>query len=63
MVARLKDRGRDDLAVFRARVLRLAALGRIAKGDADHIVDKIDELDAFIIKMAEQPDTKERLLW
>jgi hypothetical protein len=63
MVARLKDRGRDDLAGFRARVLRLAALGRISKGDADHIVDMVDELDAFIIKMQETPDEKERLLW
>jgi hypothetical protein len=63
MVARLKDRGRDDLATFRARVLRLAALGRISKSDADHIVERIDELDAFIIKMSETPDTKERLLW
>jgi hypothetical protein len=63
MVARLKDRGRDDLATFRARVLRLAALGRIAKSDADHLVEKVDELDAFIIKMSESPDTKERLLW
>jgi hypothetical protein len=63
MVARLKERGRDDLAGLRARVLRLAALGRIAKGDADHIVDKIDELDAFIIKMYETPDERERLSW
>ena len=63
MVARLKERGRIELASFRARVLRLAALGRISKGDADHIVTIIDELDAFVIKMAEIPDTKERLLW
>lgn len=63
MVARLKEKGRDDLATFRARVLRLAALGRISKGDADHIVDRIDELDAFIIKMRETPDEKERALW
>jgi hypothetical protein len=63
MVARLKDRGRDDLATFRARVLRLAALGRIAKSDADHLVTKVDEIDAFVIKMQEKPDEKERLLW
>jgi hypothetical protein len=63
MVARLKERGRDELASFRARVLRLAALGRISKGDADHIVETIDELDAFVIKMQEKPDEKERLLW
>jgi hypothetical protein len=63
MVARLKDRGREDLAIFRARVLRLAGLGRISKGDASYLVDKVDELDAFIIRMNETPDTKERLLW
>jgi hypothetical protein len=63
MVARLKDKGRDDLATFRARVLRLAALGRIAKSDADHIVERIDELDAYIIKMHETPDEMERLLF
>jgi hypothetical protein len=63
MVARLKDRGRDDLATFRARVLRLAALGRIAKSDADYIVERVDEIDAYIIKMSEQPDTRERLAW
>lgn len=63
MVARLKERGRDELASFRARVLRLAALNRISKGDADHIVARIDELDAFVIKMQETPDEKERLSW
>ena len=63
MVARLKDRGRDDLATFRARVLRLAALGRISKGDADHIVARVDELDAYIIKMQESPDYKERVMF
>jgi hypothetical protein len=63
MVARLKQRGRDDLAILRARVLRLAALGRISKSDADHIVDLVDEIDAFIIKMRETPDEKERSLW
>jgi len=43
--------------------LRLAALGRIAKSDADYIVERVDELDAYIIKMSEQPDTRERLAW
>jgi hypothetical protein len=63
MVARLKERGRDELASFRARVLRLAALGRISKYDADFIVERIDELDAFVIKMHETPDERERLLF
>jgi len=63
MVARLKERGRDELSSFRARVLRLAALGRISKGDADYIVGKVDELDAFIIKMREIPDEMEKLAW
>jgi hypothetical protein len=44
-------------------VLRLAALGRISKGDADYIVGKVDELDAFIIKMREIPDEMEKLAW
>jgi hypothetical protein len=62
MVARIKDSGRDELAAFRSRVLRVAGLGRISKGDADYLVDLVDQIDAHVIKMKEDPD-KESSLW
>lgn len=62
MVARIKDLGRIELGTLRTRVLRVAALGRINKGDADNIVEMIDKLDAYIIRMEEYPD-KESSLW
>jgi hypothetical protein len=62
MVARIKDSGRQELKAFRARVLRVAGLGRISKGDADYLVDAIDKIDAYVIKMNEQPD-REASLW
>lgn len=62
MVARLKDRGREELAAFKSRVLRVAALGRISKGDADYIIDLVDQIEAYIIRMPEKPD-REASLW
>lgn len=62
MVARIKDSGRQELQAFRSRVLRVAGLGRISKGDADYLVNAIDEIDAFVIKMNEDPN-RESVLW
>jgi hypothetical protein len=61
MVARLKDTGRVELAKFKGRVLKVAGLGRIAKGDADFIIEKVDEIDAHIIKMHEKPDYERKM--
>lgn len=56
MVARIKDLGRDELKSFRARVLRVAGLGRISKGDADNLITLVDRLDAYVISMREEPE-------
>ena len=55
--------GLEELKTFRRRVLRVAALGRISKGDADNLVAMTDEIEAYVIRMPEKPDEKERLLW
>jgi hypothetical protein len=44
-------------------VLTLAALKRISKADADNLVVKLNELEAYIIKMEEKPNGLERALW
>jgi hypothetical protein len=56
IVARLKDTGRQEIKAFKQRVLRIAGLGRISKGDADYLVDLADKIDAHIIRMTEKPD-------
>lgn len=61
MVARLKDAGRQEIKAFKSRVLRVAGLGRIAKGDADYLVDLADQIDAHIIRMAERPDHERKM--
>jgi hypothetical protein len=62
MVARIKDLGILELQTFRSRVLRVAGLGRISKGDADNLIKMTDEIEAYMIKMPEKPD-KESLQW
>jgi hypothetical protein len=59
----VKELGLEELKTFRRRVLRVAALGRISKGDADNLVAMTDEIEAYVIRMPEKPDEKERLLW
>lgn len=54
MVLRLKDS--PELKTYRGRILRLAGLGRITKTDADNLVRMVDEIDAYVIKMPEQPN-------
>ena len=56
MAARLKDKGREELAAFKRRVKRQETLERISKGDADYLIGLIDKIDAHVIKMAEKPD-------
>jgi hypothetical protein len=59
MVARLKDKGTDELSSFKTRVLRLAALKRISQADASNLVRMVNELEAYVIRMDEKPN-KER---
>lgn len=42
-----------ELKPFRKRVLRQLALGRIRKGDADILTDKIDDIEAHVLRMRE----------
>jgi hypothetical protein len=56
MAARLKDKGREELAAFKRRVKRQETLERISKGDADYLIGLIDKIDAHVIKMSEKPD-------
>jgi hypothetical protein len=62
MVARIKELGMSELKSFRARVLRVAGLGRIAKADAVNLIDMVDKIEAYIIRMSEKPD-RESELW
>jgi hypothetical protein len=62
MVARVKDLGLLELRTFKSRVLRVAGLGRISKGDADNLINMINQIEAYVIRMPETPD-KESRLW
>lgn len=55
VVARLKDKAPNELNIIKTRALRLAALRRISKADADNIVRMVDELAAYIGSMDEKP--------
>ncbi|WPH58011.1 hypothetical protein SEA_LUCKYLEO_63 [Gordonia phage LuckyLeo] len=54
MARSLNTKGREELALVRKRVIRQEALGRISYHDARLLLDKINELDALIIKTNEQ---------
>jgi hypothetical protein len=56
MAARLKDKGRDEIGSFKRRVMRQRSLERISKGDADWLVEHVEEIEKFINKMSELPD-------
>ncbi len=62
MAARLKDKGREELGSFKRRVLRQRSLERISKGDADWLVEHVEEIERFINKMTEKPEL-EKELW
>lgn len=62
MVARVKDKGRNELRSFRKRVLQTAALGRISKADADWLVEKVDEIERRVSTMHEKPEYEREFL-
>jgi hypothetical protein len=49
----LKEFGIVELNALRKRVKRQYALGRINRGDHDVLIKKLDEIEAYIIKMPE----------
>lgn len=58
MAGSLKTLGLEELSLLRKRVLRQHQLGRISRGDKENLIAKIDDVEAYIVKMKEG---KERL--
>lgn len=56
MAARLKDKGRDELASFKRRAKRQGAMERISREDENWLVDKIEEIEKYLNRMNELPD-------
>lgn len=64
MVAKLKDKGIYEVQVLRRRTMALAGMKRISKADADYIVERLDQIEARIIRMDEKPNNnREGRLW
>jgi hypothetical protein len=53
MAGSLKEHGLKELAAVKKRVKRQYALSRINRGDQDNLLKKIDDLEAYIIRMPE----------
>lgn len=53
----LKTAGREELAVFRRRVLRLQAMGRLEGREARLIVLRLDWIERVIDRINEPDDT------
>ena len=54
MARGLKDYGLDkELKPFKQRVLRQLTLGKISKGDCDNLIAKIDDIEAYVLRMQE----------
>lgn len=60
MVARLKDKGIREVETLRKRVVQLSALKRISNNDASRLVEMLNGVEAYIIKMDEKPNNNER---
>lgn len=58
MAGSLKTIGLEELSRLRKRVLRQHQLGRISRGDKENLIEKMDDVEAYIVKMREG---KERL--
>lgn len=54
MVRAIKYRAPKELESLRKRVLRVLALGRITKEDADRVINKIDDLEKVIDRIDEK---------
>jgi hypothetical protein len=61
MAERLKDKGlRDELRPFGRRVMRQASLGRISKKAGDDLSRMVNEIEAYVVRMEEKPNSEER---
>lgn len=54
MVRAIKQRAPKELESLRKRVLRILALGRISKEDADRVINKISDLEDTIERIDEK---------
>lgn len=50
----LKTRGLEEIELVRARARRQLSYKRIKPEDCNYIVDRLDELEAYIVKMEEK---------
>lgn len=60
MARSLNTKGREELAALRRRVVRQQSLERIHPVDAKKLIEKIDELDALIIKTYEVDENNQQ---
>lgn len=53
MAGSLKTLGLEELSRLKKRVLRQHQLERISRGDKENLIAKIDDVEAYIVKMKE----------
>lgn len=56
MVRSIKQRAPRELESVRKRTLRILALGRISKEDADRVINKIEDLEKVIERIEEKEE-------
>lgn len=62
MVARIKDRGAQELQQFKSRVLRAKALRRVKGVDADWLIGRVEEIERYLARMDEKPYKESELM-
>ena len=63
-VARLKDKGLQELGSFKKRAKQLEALQRISPADSKWLTEHVEEIERFVARMNEKPELeKEKDLW
>lgn len=62
MVARVKDRGAQELQQFKSRVLRQKAMQRIKSADADWLVSRVEEIERYVTRMDEKPELEREFM-
>lgn len=54
MARSLNSKGREELRSFKTRVQRQLALDRIEQDEAEWLIAKINEIDAFVVTLNEK---------